>query len=454
MLAGCAFAFAFSLGIAAMAGPTAGPATQPASAPAEPAQTTEQPNWYNVHAQATVISQKHDAFPDPYAGRNSLIRKEPFRTSVTATLFLGAHLPWPGGEAYFNPEIAGGEGFSGVLGIASFPNGEIPRVGTPDPQPYVGRLFYRQTFGLGGPTEQVADGPNQLLGQRDISRITVTAGKFSAVDFFQQSAFSNDPRAQFQNWALFTAGAWDYPADTRGYTEGVVVELNQSNWSLRYGGMAEPKTANGGTYDSRALDALGQSLEYEQRWTLASHAGWAKLMGFLNRSHAGKYADAIALAGAGAPELARTRRDRDKYGVSMTADQELTDTLGAFARASWNDGRSESWAFTEIDRSLSAGLSLKGTTWNRPEDVIGLAGEIAALSPEHRQYLGRGGYGFIIGDGQLPHYAPEQIIETYYLMKFAEHVFVTADGQFINHPAYNADRGPVFVGGFRVHIEF
>ncbi len=188
----------------ARAGPTAGPATQPAAAPVEPVQTTQRPAWYNVHGQSTVIAEDHDAFHDPYEGNNSLRRHEPTRTSWTGTLYFGAKLPWQGGEAYFNPEVAGGEGFSGVLGIAGFPNGEIPRVGTPEPEAYIARLFYRQTFGFGGKTEKVEDGPNQLPGMRDVSRLTLTAGKFGAVDFFQQSAYSNDPRSQFMNWALFT----------------------------------------------------------------------------------------------------------------------------------------------------------------------------------------------------------------------------------------------------------
>ena len=433
--------------------PVASPGGPPQAA-ASPSESPTAPSWYNLHGQATVISQKHDAFHSAYSGQNSLERVEGFKTSITATLFMGARLPWAGGEAYFDPEIAGGEGFSGVLGIAGFPNGEIPRVGTPDPEPYIGRLFLKQTFGFGGETENVQDVLNQLPGKRDVSRLTVIAGKFGADDYFQQSAYSNDPRSQFENWALFAPGAWDYPADTRGYTEGLLLELNQPAWSLRYGAMAEPKTANGGTYDSRVLDALAHSLEYEQRWTIGTHAGSAKIMAFLNRSHAGKYALAIDHFGPAGPDVTQTRSFRDKYGLSVTADQEIFDDLGLFARGSWNDGHSESWAFTEIDRSLSLGMSLKGTRWNRPDDVVGLAGVINLLAAEHRRYLGLGGYGFIIGDGQLPHYAPEQIIEAYYLWKLDDHVFVTPDVQLIDHPAYNADRGPVFVGGLRVHIEF
>jgi high affinity Mn2+ porin len=177
-------------------------------------------------------------------------------------------------------------------------------------------------------------------------------------------------------------------------------------------------------------------------------------MGFLNRSHAGKYSEAIANPGPSGPDITLSRSFRDKYGFSITADQQVTEDLGVFARLGWNDGHTETWAFTEIDRSASIGLSLKGTGWHRPDDVVGVAGVINALAHDHREYLGADGYGFIIGDGQLPHYAPEQIVEAYYFFKMMDHVFITPDAQFINHPAYNSDRGPVFVGGLRVHIEF
>lgn len=441
--------------VEAVAGPTSGPATQPSSAPSEPVPTLPEPAWYDVHGQATVITEKHDAFPAPYTGPHSVPRDEPIRTSITGTLFVGARLPWKGGEVYFDPEIAGGEGIGGVTGIAGFPNGEIPRVASPEPEPYVARLFYHQTFGFGGATEKIEDGPNQLPDTADVSRLTLTLGKFSAVDFFQQSAYANDPRSQFENWGLFTEGAWDYPADTRGYTDGAVIELNQPNWTIRYGAMAEPKTANGGTLDSRILNALGHSLEYEQRWAVDGQPGSAKLMGFFNRSDAGKYSEAINNPGPGGiPDVTRTRAFRAKYGFSLTADQALSEDLGVFGRFGWNDGHSETWAFTEIDRSLSVGLSLKGTRWHRPGDVVGVAVAVNGLAKDHRDYLGAGGLGFIIGDGKLPHYALEEDFEAYYLFKISEHVFVTPDIQVIDHPAYNSDRGPIVIGGARAHIEF
>jgi high affinity Mn2+ porin len=427
--------------------------TQPPGRPEESIQTTPEPKWFNAHAQATAISQGHDAFHAPYSGLNSLPRHEPWRTSVTGTLFLGAHLPWRGGQIYFDPEVAGGEGLGGVRGIAGFPNGEIPRVGTPEPEPYIARLFYRQTFGFGGETEKVEDGPNQLEGVQDVSRLTVTVGKFGAVDFLQQNSYTNDPRGQFFNWALFTDGAWDYPADTRGYTEGGVVEFNQPIWALRYAAMAEPKVANGGTLDSRVLNALGQSLEFEQRWKVGAHPGAARLMGFYNNSHAGKYQEALEHPGPHGPDVTLSRTFRGKYGFGLSAEQEVADGVGVFGRLSWNDGHSETWAFTEIDRSAALGVSIKGTRWHRPEDVVGIAGVINGISKDHRDYLAAGGFGFIIGDGRL-NYGYEEILEAYYLCKVADHIFVTPDFQFVQNPAYNRDRGPVSIGGVRVHIEF
>jgi len=452
--------------IAALRGKITGVTTPSASAPATPengpvpggngnnggeAQTPS--SQFSIHGQTTVITQVHDKFPSPYVGPNSLVPDEGMATSITSTLFMGRHV-WSGGSLYLNPEISGGDGFSGVSGIAGFTNGETPRIGSPTPTPYVARLYLQQVFGLGGEKEQIAEGPNQVAESVDIHRLTVTAGKFAASDFFQQSAYANDPRGQFQNWTLFTEAAWDYPANTRGYTQGVILELNNRNHSLRYGAMAEPAAANGPNFDSKILDALGNSLEYEARWMRGDHPGSAKLMGYLNRADMGNYAEAIAGAGSSAPNVISTRAYRDKYGIAFTGDQELSPSLGAFARLGWNDGRSESWAFTEIDRNATTGINLKGTHWGRPDDVVGFAGSIEGLSNSHRQYLADGGLGFIIGDGKLPNYETEEILEAYYNAKVSANVFVTPDVQFVNNPAYNADRGPVLVGALRVHTEF
>jgi high affinity Mn2+ porin len=432
----------------------AGPATTPSAAPSGISATQPEAEWYGVHAQGTVISMKHDVFPARYTGVEDVPQHEGWKTSVTGTIFLGLRLPWTGGEIYCDPEVSGGEGFGGVTGIAGFPNGEIPRVGTPEPEPYIARGFIRQTFGLGGQREHIDADQNQLAGFRDVDRLVFTFGRMAATDFFDNNVYSHDPRTQFENWSLMSNGAWDYPADTRGYTYGLVGEWYEPNWTLRYGAFAMPKAANGATVDWELPKALGQVIEFEQRWKIGEHAGAARPLAYANTAHMGNYREAILNPGPRGPDITLTRTYSAKYGFGLSAEQAITDDLGLFARLGWNDGHTESFVFTEIDRTASLGLSLKGTAWRRPSDVAGLAGVINGIAKNHRDYLGAGGHGFIIGDGRLPHYATEDDLEAYYLLKVFDHVFLTADFQFIDHPAYNSDRGPIFVGGFRVHAEF
>jgi len=410
----------------------------------------EREQW-NLHFQATSISQGHDEFTSPYSGTNSLPPREPIRTSYTATLFLGARL-WAGSEVFVNPELAGGRGVGGVTGIAGFPNGDIARVSKPEPTVSMARVFLRQTVGLGGEAEKVEPGPNQLAGARDLSRLTVTLGKISVGDIFDGNAYSHDARTQFMNWGLFENGAWDYPADTRGYTWGGALELIEPRWALRYGLFAEPKTANGLQFDHNFSHAHGHVLEWEQRYSVGERRGVARLLGYWNRAHMGSYRATLDTPAYGL-DIARSRRYSDKYGFGVNVEQELTKELGAFARLGWSDGQNETWAFTEIDQTASLGLSLKGAAWSRPADTFGVAGVINGLSKEHKDYLAAGGYGFIIGDGRL-NYAPEEIIEVYYLLNVWKGISITPDYQFVNHPAYNADRGPVHLWAIRFHAEF
>jgi len=414
---------------------------------------TSDTEWFNVHAQATTITQWHDDFPSPYSGPLSLRPREDAKTSVTATLFMGLRMPWEGGAFYFDPEIAGGEGFSNVEGIASFPNGDIAHIGTADPEPYVARAYYQQVFGLGGEKEKVESGQNQLGGYQDAKRITVWLGAFSATDFFDNNSYSHDPRTQFMNWSLMDDTAWDYPADSRGYTIGGVIEYTEPSWAIRYGVFQEPKAANGGTLDPRFPQAEGNALEVENRWSVKDQPGVIRVLGFANLAHMGNYRQAIANPGPNGPDITLTRSYSVKYGFSVSAEQAITSNLGIWGRAGWNDGQTESWAFTEVDDMGSLGISLKGTQWGRPDDVFGVAGTIAGLSDAHKDYLAGGGLGFIIGDGKL-NYAPEEVVETYYNCKIVDHVFITPDFQFVEHPAYNSDRGPVVILGLRVHLEF
>ena len=406
---------------------------------------------WGVHVQATTVSQWHRAFPEQYSGPNSLSSSPEFRTSLTSTLFAGARL-WPGAELYVNPELAGGSGFSHTLGVAGFPNGEIYRVDTPTPKVFLARLFLRQTFGLGGGRERVESDQNQLAGTYDQRRFTLTLGKFSLTDLFDDNAYSHDARTQFLNWSLMDNGAWDYAADTRGYTWGVALELQQPRWALRVATVMVPQKANQMALDHHLSKAHGDNAEFEYRYAVQQHPGKLRLSTYANHAHMGSYRETIDNPALGM-DITLSRQYRVKYGYGLNIEQELFPDVGAFLRIGWNDGRTETWAFTEIDQTVSFGISLKGPRWKRPEDTVGVAAAINGLSANHADYLKAGGVGFIIGDGRLS-YAPEQILETYYLWKPFSRIGVTADFQFVDHPAYNRDRGPVYIAGGRLNYEF
>src|SRR5262249_13128986 len=253
----------------------------------------EKEESYSVHGQATVVSQGNWKFRSPYEGPNSLPPLLSYRTTNTDTLFLAGRV-WSGGVVVFNPEVAGGTGIGHTLGLAGFPNGEATRIGTIAPTPYVARLLLRQTFDLGGDPEKVEAGPNQLAGTRDTDRITVSIGKMAATDVFDDNRFSHDPRTQFLNWSLMYNGAWDYPANVRGYTYGFVIDGNTRYLALRYGAFAEPAVAQGQEFDPHFLRANGQIVELEERWCLDDRPGKLREWAFLNHAHMGNYREALA----------------------------------------------------------------------------------------------------------------------------------------------------------------
>ncbi len=434
----------------------------PATPAADNAQTAEA--WWSFHVQATTITQAHDAFKAPYSGSESLQRKEPWRTTETMTVFLGARV-WPGGEIYIDPEAAGGRGLSGAVGLAGFPNGEATRVGSSQLTPYLARLFFRQTFALSDVTDPVEGDLNQIAERRARSNVVLTVGKLAAGDVFDGNQSSHDPRTQFENWSLMANGAWDYPADTRGYTYGATVEWNCVDWSARAGAFAEPTEANGARFDHHLSRAFGDVVEIERRYKVGEHAGAVRALVFANSAHMGNYRDALLLESLAAPSVAAapdsttppditaTRRYRVKYGAGLNFEQSLTAGISIFGRAGWNDGHTETWAFTEIDNTVSFGVTLSGASWHRRDDVIGVAVVSNGLSASHREYLAAGGHGFIVGDGRLD-YAREDILETYYSWAAVRGVTVSVDGQFFEHPAYNRDRGPVALAGVRMHLQW
>jgi len=414
--------------------------------------TNPESGW-SIHFQQTTIGQKALPFRSPYEGTNSLSPRDSLRYSVTATLFLGARL-WGGAEMYVNPELGGGSGISSTLGVAGFPNGETYRIGDPAPVVEIARLFVRQSFNLGGAgdTTAIEDGLNQVSGALPAHRLTITAGKFSIVDIFDDNRYSHDARTQFMNWALMSAGAWDFPADTRGYTWGLALEYIRPEWSIRVSSVMVPREANGMPMDPHINEAHSETIELEIPYTLAALPGTLRLEGFHTLAHMGNYREAIDDTMYHL-DITRTRAyGRSKSGLTLNLEQPLTKSAGLFMRAGWNDGKNETWAFTEIDRSLSAGVLIDGPFAARPQDSFGAAIVLNGLSADHEEYLSRGGYGFLIGDGKL-NYGLETITELFYGWHATTFLALSADYQFVVNPAYNRDRGPVHVMGFRVHVE-
>lgn len=411
-------------------------------------------NW-NMHGQTTLIAQGYPRIRSPYEGASSLPGGGQVRETWTADAFLGWRL-WEGGEFYFNPEIAQGFGLDNTLGIAGFSNGEAQKGGADFPKFRPQRYFLRQTFGLGGAEEDIADGPLQLAGKRDIDRITLTIGRFAVGDFFDGNAYAKDPRTDFMNWSIWASGAYDFPADLPGFTRGAVVELNRKDWAVRAGFFQVPEEPNSDVLVYKG--GAGGVIELENRYTIFDQPGKLRLAAFANRGKTGTYRGALDLAMYDPAldinsAMASLRRNRLKYGFYANLEQAITADIGLFARASWNDGQSEILSFTDIDRSVSGGMSIKGSSWGRPSDTIGIAGAVNGLSAANRDFLAAGGIGLLIGDGAL-NYRTEKIFEAYYAYNLNSWSTLTFDYQFVANPAYNADRGPVSIFSVRAHAEF
>lgn len=431
----------------------------------EPSPREPEAQLWNWHVQNTDILQYHPAFPASYSGPNSLSSASEVKETVSLDLLFGLRL-WPGAEFHVDGLMWQGFGFSDTHGIDGFPNGEAVRLGTDVPNGTISRLFVRQTIGLGGEEETVPDDQFQLAGQRDISRVTLTVGRMSAKDIFDNNTYANDSRSQFMNWAFMANEAWDYPGDSLGYITGFAAELNQPKWTLRYGFFQMPSESNGLSvedrvlkwpYDSSAGDgpfllAWGMVTEFERRYYLNNHPGIIRLLAFLNRADMGSYQAAVDSPIRPA-DIVATRDYRYKYGFGLNIEQEITKNIGIFSRLGWSDGNNEAWVFSDVDRTATLGLSVKGESWRRPNDTVGLAGALNGISRVHQDFFAAGGLGILAGDGALT-YGWEQVIETYYDFQVWKTVHLTLDYQFVNHPAFNRDRGPVSVLGARVHWAF
>lgn len=406
---------------------------------------------YAFHAQLTFTDQYHPGFHAPYSGGNSLNSGSRGMETVAATLFSGFRL-WNGGQLYLDPDVDQGFGLSDTFGIAAFPSAEAYKVGSNDPYVRLHQIFFRQVIGLGGAMQPLESGPNQLAMTQSTDNITITAGKFATTAVFDNNSYAHDPSSDFLNWALVDAGAFDYAADAWGYTYGSTVEWNQSWWSLRSGFFAMSRVPNGKELqtDFRQFQIIEEG---EARLNIFGKEGKFKLLGFLSRARAGSYDDAVALALAThtIPSTAAVRKYRSRPGFELNVEQPVSGDLGVFARASFNNGETEAYEFTEINASLSGGISLKGTSWHRNGDTVGAAFIVDGISQAARRYFAAGGLGTLIGDGQLPHYATEDVAEIYYSAQVTKWFATTLDYQFVAHPAYNADRGPVSVFALRLH---
>ena len=413
----------------------------------------------NVSAryQVTYNTQMHPAFRSDVSGLNSMSAAADRMFTFSATAHWGARV-WEGGEIYFNPELAAGVPFSGnLVGLGGFTNGEITRAAGTQPKPYLQRLFLRQTWNQGGGQEKVDGDFNQMAGFVDKNRFVLTAGNFSTLDVFDDNAYAKDPRTQFMNWGNWTYAAYDYAADARGFGVGLAGELYRGDWVFRFARMTGPKEPNGLQIDFALAKHYGDQIEIEHAHTWGDQPGKVRVLAWRNRAVLASYSEATAYLQTH-PEVKQSFFDvrkgaKIKYGLGVNLEQALTSQVGYFLRAMKADGRTETYAFTEVDDSISTGVRLAGTLWGRANDVVGVAWLRNGLSKERRQFLEAGGISYFIGDGRLS-YQPEQILETFYSWQVKPGAWLTADWQRIQNPGYNALRGPVNVFALRAHAEF
>ncbi len=426
--------------------------TAPVAPPSGPAANAVagQPR-FAFYGQATYTEQETVGFHAPYAGQNSL-SPAIGRETADATLYLGARL-WRGAELWVNPEADQGFGLDDTLGLAGFSSGEAYKVGRNTPYFRLQRAFIRQTIDLGGVTGAAEAGPNQLAMQQSADRLVITAGKVSVVDIFDVNRYAHDARADFLNWSVIDAGTFDYAADAWGYSVGAAAEWYMASWAWRAGVFDLSDVPNSAVLEPGFHEYQGD-LEAEHRHELLGQPGKLDLTVFESRGRMALLNDAIAYGEATGqpPQTAPVRSYRKRDGWSLNVEQQLTASVGLFARIGDAGGNVETYEFTDIDRTVSAGISVSGGQWHRPGDTLALAGVVNALSRGRRQYLAAGGLGILIGDGRLPHAGHEDILETYYELAAVSTVHVTLDYQWVDNPAYNRDRGPVSIFAVRVHV--
>jgi high affinity Mn2+ porin len=408
-------------------------------------------------AQFTVIGQYLAPFAAPYAGPNSLTSHGDHELTHTYGAYVGLRMP-AHLEAYLDVEMARGAAVGHAVGLAGITNGDVIRQGSVDlgQGPYIARAFVRFLVPLSHDVDTASRAMDQLPGAEPASRLELKIGKLAATDDFDQNRYANSTRLQFCDWGLFNNSAWDYAADTRGYSYGVLVGWVHPRWTLKLGSYLMPTFANGNILDWSIRHAHGDNLELTL--TPDAAAPVIRLLGYQNHARMGSYAEALARAqGTGQPPniVADDQPGRHKYGFALNVEEPLADSgeTGAFLRLGWNDGRTEDFAFTEVDRHVSAGLQLAGARWHRRADRFGIAVVAHGLSPDHRAYLEAGGIGFLLGDGRL-NYGQERVLEGYYWLQLGRHAATSLGCQVVDHPGYNRDRGPAVVGTLRFNLRY
>jgi high affinity Mn2+ porin len=446
---------------------SATPAEQPTDDPIVTLFPHPEDSRYWLSGQANIIFQGRIPFHSLYQGPNSFRNSAEYKVSDVGTLYTAFrpdHSVRFSTDFVFDMETAGGRGLSEALGLAGFTNLDVVRNPNLGMTPYIARYQVHQVIGLTDKTTPQDPGPYALASTVPERRIELRIGKLTLPDFFDVNSIGADSHLQFLNWAVDNNGAWDYAADTRGYTVGGIAEYDDRNWSLRYGIMAMPVVANGIDLDWALSRARGQNGELELRPALiAKRKTVARLLFYANNAHMGGYRQAVqdflngsdsALYGVTVPTITLHERfGALKYGVGFNFEQELTENLRMGGRFGWNEGQHESFAYTEVDQTVELCADYAGSRWHRPVDKLGLAVVSNAIKKDHQNYLHYGGLGFLLGDGNLT-YGRENIVESYYTVHAWRGVFYAVDVQHIADPGYNRDRGPAWVGSVRMHVDF
>jgi high affinity Mn2+ porin len=422
--------------------------------------------WW-ISGQANIILQGDLPFHSPYQGKNSFIGRGEYKTSMVGTLYTALrrnHSIRYNTDFVFDLEAAEGRGLSEAFGLAGFTNLDVVRNPNLGKAPYIARYQVHQVFGFTNKTTSQQPGFFALAPSVPLRRVEFRIGKLTLPDFFDVNGPGSDSHLQFMNWTIDNNGAWDYAADTRGYTVGGMAEYDDRSWSLRYGIFAMPVVANGIDLDWAFSRAHGQDGEFEWRHSLVSNRkGTQRVLFYANNAHMGTYREAVegflngsdtAKYGVTVPTITLHEHfGALKYGFGYNTEQEVTENLRVFGRFGWNEGQHESFAYTEVDQTVELGADYAGSRWHRPVDKLGLAVVSNAIKADHQEYLKLGGLGFLLGDGTL-NYGRENIEEGYYTWHFWRGMFYSLDVQHIDDPGYNRDRGPVWVGSIRAHVDF